>query len=116
MHSELPPSQPEWGIQFGRFSMRIPSLFVQPHTVTHGRERVGQLFSDFEDLLDGEAALADQAIQWQLFDKLHRQEGDTVGFFHRVDRDNVRVVELRQNLRFSTKTPSPFGILRHLGR
>ena len=47
-----------------------------------GCERVGQRFSDFDYLLNWEAALADQAVQWQPFDKPHRQELDTVGFFH----------------------------------
>jgi len=68
------------------------------------RQSLGQRFRDFDDLLDCEAVLADQPVQWQPFDKLHRQKVDAFGFLHRVDRDNIGMVELRQDLRFSTKT------------
>ena len=54
-------------------------------------------------------------VEWLPFDELHRQEVDAVGFLHRVDRDNVGVVELRKSLRLSAKARQPLRVVRHLG-
>ena len=50
------------------------------------------------------------------FDKLHREEVDAIRFLYRVNGDDIGVIELRQDLGLTAKTPEPFGILRHLAR
>src|ERR1035437_3788485 len=53
-----------------------------------------------------------------LFDErcsLDSQEVDAVGFLHRVDRHDVRVVELGEGLRLATKAREPLRIVRHFG-
>ena len=40
---------------------------------------------------------------------------DAAAFLHRVDGDDVRMVELGEGLGFPTKAPEPLRILSHLG-
>ncbi len=40
---------------------------------------------------------------------------DAAAFLHRVDGDDVRMVELGEGLGLATKAPESLGILRHLG-
>jgi hypothetical protein len=56
-----------------------------------------------------------RAVEWLALDQLHGQEVDAVGFLHRVDGDDVRVVELGEGLRFTAKARQPLRILRHPG-
>ena len=49
------------------------------------------------------------------FHQLHGQKVDAVGFLDRVDRDDVRVVELGERLGLPSKAAEPLGIPRHLG-
>jgi hypothetical protein len=43
------------------------------------------------------------ALPWESFDELHRRKVDAVAFLHRVDGDDVRMIALREGLRFATK-------------
>jgi hypothetical protein len=53
----------------GRLQVTMHDVFF----VSSGK-CIGQRSGDFDDLLDWEAALANQAVQRQPFDQLHRQE------------------------------------------
>jgi hypothetical protein len=79
------------------------------------RQRVSQGTGNLNDLPDREAASGNQAVQWLPFDQLHRQEVDAVAFLHRVDSDNVRVVELGKRLCLTAKAAQSLRIVRHLG-
>jgi hypothetical protein len=46
---------------------------------------------------------------------LHGEEVDAAGFFHRINGDDIGVIELRQDLGLATKTREPVGIVGHLG-
>jgi hypothetical protein len=80
-----------------------------------GRERVAERAGNLDDLLDREPAGGNEAGEWLALDQLHGQEVDAVGFLHRVDGDDVRVVELGEGLRFTAKARQPLRILRHPG-
>src|ERR1039458_830740 len=80
-----------------------------------GRERVAERAGNLDDLLDREPAGGNEAVEWLALDQLHGQEVDAVGFLHRVDGDDVRVVELGEGLRFTAKARQPLRILRHPG-
>ena len=78
-------------------------------------ERVAQRTGNLDDLLDREPVCGDQAVEWLPFDELHGQKVDAVGFLHRVDGDDVRMIELGKGLRFTAKAREPLWVLRHLG-
>ncbi len=79
------------------------------------RQRVGQRTGNLDDLLDREPARRDQEVEWLSFDQLHGQKVDAVGFLHRVDSDDVRMVELGEGLGLTAKAHQPLRIVRHLG-
>ncbi len=63
--------------------------------------RVGQRDRDVEEPVELETLLADAPGRAFAVDQLHREEVDAVGLLDRVDRDDVRVVERRDGLRFA---------------
>ncbi len=79
------------------------------------RESVAQRTGNLDDSLDWEPACWDKAVEWLPFDELHRQEVNAIRFLHRVDCDDVRMVELGEGLRLTTKAREPLRIVCHLG-
>jgi len=83
--------------------------------VVRRRERVGQRTGNFDDLLDGKAALRDQAVERLPLDQLHGEKVDAVGFLDREDSDDVRVIEGGDGASFTLEARQALGIVRHLG-
>ena len=94
----------------GRLQVAMHDAFLMRRS-----QRIPQSAGDLDDLFEGKPACADEPVERLTFDELHGQEVDAVGFLHRVDGDDVRVVELGQSLRLAAKARQPLGILRHLG-
>ena len=74
------------------------------------REGLGHGGPYLHDSRDRQAAFGYQAVERLALDELHRQEVNTVGFLHRVDRDDVRMVESGEGLRFTLKAREPIGV------
>src|SRR5580692_1756425 len=83
------------------------ALFVR------SRQRIPQSTGDLDDLLERKSACADEPVKRLALDELHRQKVDAVGFLHRVDGDDIRMVELREDFGLATKTSDTLGIVRH---
>jgi len=79
-------------------------------------ERLSKGVRDFDDLLDGKAARGNAAFQGLPLDQFHGQKVDAVGFFNRVQRDDMRVVEGGDGAGFALKARQTLGIARHFGR
>jgi hypothetical protein len=77
---------------------------------------VGKFTGDFDHLRDRETARRDQVVQREPFDKFHRQEMNAAGFFHRINGDDVRVVERRNCSRFALESRQAIRIARHVCR
>src|ERR1035438_5058249 len=80
-----------------------------------GRKRVAQHTGNPAALLDREPACRNKAVEWLPFDELHRQEVNAVGFLHRVDGDDVRMVELGERFGLTAKAREPLRIVSHFG-
>src|SRR5262249_4568255 len=78
-----------------------------------GGERITEGARNFDDLLDWESALRNQAIHRDTFHELHGEKVNAVALFHRVDRNNVRMVKLGENPGFPAKACEAFRILSH---
>src|SRR5580700_7171177 len=79
------------------------------------RQCIPQSTGNLNDLLEGKSACTDEPVKRLTLDELHRQKVDAVAFLHRVDGDNVWMVELGKGLRLTTKTREPLGVMRHFG-
>jgi len=66
--------------------MRDALLMCGADGVRHGNR-------DVEDLRQRQAALDDQITERFPLDVLHREEEGAIGFFHRVNRDDVGMIE-----------------------
>lgn len=58
-----------------------------------GGERASKRSGNLDDSLDGKAAFRNEPIERPALDQLHREKVNAVGFLHRVERDDVRVIE-----------------------
>jgi hypothetical protein len=65
---------------------------------------VGQGNHQREDPRQRQAVLADHRVERLAVDQLHREEEHAIGFFHRVDGDDVRMVERGNALRFALES------------
>jgi hypothetical protein len=81
-----------------------------------GRERIGERDADVADLRDGQPSGAHPQAETVTLHQLHCDEADAIGFLHRVDGDDVRMVQGRDSLRFTLKALEASGVLREGGR
>jgi hypothetical protein len=80
-------------------------------------ERAADLLGDTQGVSSGQrVALADQRLQARPVHVAHRQVEDAVDLVRVVDRDHVRVVERRGELRFAEKPGPEVGLVGEGGR
>ena len=79
------------------------------------RQGFGHRDGELEDLLGGHADGGDQLVQGLALDQFHDQEVGAGFFFDRVDRDDVGMIELGEDLRFPSEASVAVGIRRPLG-
>ena len=75
-------------------------------------DSVSERYGEFEKRGEFHPVLRYQRVERPPFDELHRQEGNAVGFFNRVDRDDVGMVERGNRLRLALKAAEPLGVGR----
>jgi hypothetical protein len=95
----------------GRFEVAMDDPFL-----VGGGQRVSDLDRERKEPVELEASGWQHLIEALALDQLHRQEMDPVGLLHRVDGDDVRLVEGRDRLRLALESLQPLCIRRHLGR
>jgi len=79
-----------------------------------GFERVGNLDTPIQHLLDHKRLATDAVLQCLAFEKLHGDERDPVRFANVINGANVRMVQGRSCLRLSPKTRYCMQIFRYV--
>ena len=80
------------------------------------RQRVSQGQGDVEELPQRHPGRRDQRVECPSFHQLHREKRDGVGFFRRMNGDDVGVIQGGNRARFPAKTLEPDSIARHVRR
>jgi hypothetical protein len=80
-----------------------------------GFERLSDLLSDSECFIDRNLAACDSPVQALAVDEFEHEELLAVRFIETVDRADVRMVQRREDLSFTTKAREPLGIIRERG-
>ena len=75
-----------------------------------GRQRVRQRDGNLQQPLQRESVFRDDLLQRFALDELHRQEGDAVRLFDRVDRDDAGMIEGGDALRLAREAGTAMGI------
>ena len=79
-----------------------------------GAQGIGDRYRELEELPRREPVLGDQRRQGLPVDELHGEEGCAVCLLHRMDGDDVGVVEGGHRPRLAAETFEPLGIRDHL--
>ena len=77
---------------------------------------LGQGNGELEDTLDRHATARNQLRELLTVHQLHGQKTHTIGFFDRVDGDDVGMVESGEGLGLTLETGQPLGVGGQLGR
>src|SRR6266852_9479765 len=72
-------------------------------------QRLGQRAGNLDDAFDWQAIRRDQPIQRLPLDQFHGEKVDAVGFFHRVQRYNIRMVECGDRASLALEPGQSFG-------
>ena len=79
-------------------------------------QRLGQRAGNLDDAFDGQAIRRDQLIQRLSLDQFHGEKVDAAGFFHRIQRYNIRMVECGDHAGFALEPGQAFGIAGNIRR
>jgi hypothetical protein len=83
--------------------------------LVRGVERVGHLDADVEQAVEAERAAGDPPVQRLALEQFHRDEALAGGFFDRVNRADVRVIERAGGAGLTLKTLQRRRVARELG-
>ena len=80
------------------------------------RQRLGQRASNLYDSIHRKAIHRNQAIERRPLNQFHGEKVDALGFFHRVERDHIGMVECGDGARFALEAGQPLGIAGYVRR
>ena len=91
--------------QVVRFQIPVDDALLVRRT-----HRIGEGNGQLEELVQRQALLRDQLRERLPLDQLHRDEVDSLHLLHRIDVDDVGMVERRQHFRLALETRHPIAI------
>src|SRR6516162_4902465 len=96
----------------GERDVRRLQIPVDDALLMGGFERLGDLLGNAEGVINRDGAASDSLIQALAVNEFEHEELRAVGFFEAVDLRDVRVIERRENLGFTTESGDALGIVR----
>ena len=88
---------------------------VDDALVVGGGQRIGDGDAAVKDPRQGKAVGGDDLVQALAFDQFHREKAHAGVFLHGIERDDVRMVQARDRLRFALEALEAGGVGGHVG-